>query len=75
MEARAFNKALKEAYPFVERASHPYKIWCSECKFARQYFALIQSGEVQARFYGQWSLSQLGKRKPQPAAEGQLSFI
>jgi hypothetical protein len=75
MEAKAFDKALREAYPFGEKVNHPYRIWCSECKLARRYFALVQSGKAEARFYGQWSLSQLGKRKPQPVVEGQLSFI
>jgi len=25
------RKALKLAYPWGERAMHPYKIWCDEC--------------------------------------------
>lgn len=25
-----FKRALREAYPFGQRAYHPYKIWCSE---------------------------------------------
>ena len=28
---RAKRQALREAYPFGERANHPYRIWCEEC--------------------------------------------
>jgi len=27
--------ALRNAYPYGERAMHPYKIWCDEIKFQR----------------------------------------
>jgi len=33
---KTLRKALREAYPFGERAYHPYKIWCDEVK--RQLF-------------------------------------
>lgn len=29
-DAKAIRKALRDAYPFGERAMHPYKIWLSE---------------------------------------------
>lgn len=29
-DQKQIKKALKEAYPYGERARHPYKIWCSE---------------------------------------------
>lgn len=29
---KAKRKALKEAYPWGQRAMHPYKIWCDEVK-------------------------------------------
>jgi len=31
-DSPARRKALKDAYPFGERAMHPYKIWLSEIK-------------------------------------------
>lgn len=30
---KALRKALCEAYPFGQKAYHPYKIWCDEIKF------------------------------------------
>lgn len=35
MEEKEIKKALREAYPFGERAYHPYKIWCDEIKVQR----------------------------------------
>ena len=32
---KEIRKALKEAYPFGERAMHPYKIWLDEIKRQR----------------------------------------
>ncbi len=32
-ELKALKKEISEAYPFGERARHPYKIWCSEVQF------------------------------------------
>lgn len=29
-DLKLVRKALREAYPFGERAMHPYKVWCSE---------------------------------------------
>jgi hypothetical protein len=29
---KEIRKALREAYPWGERAMHPYKIWCDEIK-------------------------------------------
>lgn len=29
---KKLKKALREAYPFGERANHPYKIWLDEIK-------------------------------------------
>lgn len=34
LDERATRKALRDAYPFGERAMHPYKIWLDE--LARQ---------------------------------------
>lgn len=34
-DEKAIRKALKEAYPFGERAYHPYKIWLDEIKVQR----------------------------------------
>ena len=31
-DKKALRKALREAYPFGERARHPYKIWLDEVK-------------------------------------------
>lgn len=31
-DRKALNKALRDAYPFGERAHHPYKVWLSEIK-------------------------------------------
>jgi hypothetical protein len=33
-----FRKALRDAYPFGERAHFPYKVWCSEQKLALARF-------------------------------------
>lgn len=34
LEDKALEKHVQAAYPYDERANHPYKIWCSE--FNRQ---------------------------------------
>lgn len=28
---KTIRRALRDAYPWGERAMHPYKIWCDEC--------------------------------------------
>ena len=28
---KTIRRALREAYPWGERAMHPYKVWCDEC--------------------------------------------
>ena len=33
---KEIKKALREAYPWGERAMHPYKIWCDEIKRQRK---------------------------------------
>lgn len=35
-DEKVIRKALTEAYPFGERAMHPYKIWLSEIKDQRK---------------------------------------
>jgi hypothetical protein len=32
---KEIKKALQNAYPYGERARHPYKIWCDEIKTQR----------------------------------------
>lgn len=32
---KEIRMALREAYPFGERAYHPYKVWCDEIKRQR----------------------------------------
>ncbi len=32
---KEIRKALKQAYPWGQRAMHPYKIWCDEIKVQR----------------------------------------
>jgi hypothetical protein len=36
LEEPDIKKALREAYPFGERAYHPYKIWLDEIKVQRK---------------------------------------
>lgn len=31
-DEKTIRKVLKDAYPWGERAMHPYKIWCDEIK-------------------------------------------
>lgn len=31
---KELKRILREAYPFGERAMHPYKVWCEEVKAA-----------------------------------------
>ncbi len=33
---KEIRKALRDAYPFGQRAMHPYKIWCDEIKVQRR---------------------------------------
>jgi len=40
------RKALKEAYPWGERAHHPYKIWLDECKIQLGLKKVKVKGEV-----------------------------
>lgn len=35
-EETAIRKALQDAYPFGQRAMHPYKIWLDEIKVQRK---------------------------------------
>lgn len=35
-DEKMINKALHDAYPFRERAMHPYKIWLDEIKRQRK---------------------------------------
>mgnify|MGYP001129113003 FL=1 len=28
---KTIRRALRDAYPWGERAMHPYKVWCDEC--------------------------------------------
>jgi hypothetical protein len=30
IDLKAMKKKLREAYPYGERAMHPYKIWCDQ---------------------------------------------
>ncbi len=39
------RKHLRDAYPFGERAMHPYKIWCDAVKKAMRMKYRIQPGE------------------------------
>lgn len=32
---KEIRKALRNAYPYGERAMHPYKVWCDEIKKQR----------------------------------------
>lgn len=32
-DMKVLKKALRDAYPYGERANHPYKIWCSEVRY------------------------------------------
>lgn len=34
-DEKVIRRALVEAYPFGERAMHPYKIWCDEVRRQR----------------------------------------
>jgi hypothetical protein len=34
-DEKTIKKALHDAYPFGERAMHPYKIWCDEVRRQR----------------------------------------
>lgn len=31
-DMKALRRALRDAYPYGERAYHPYKIWCDEIR-------------------------------------------
>lgn len=33
---KEIRRALRDAYPWGQRAMHPYKIWCDEIKVQRQ---------------------------------------
>lgn len=33
---KVIRKALQNAYPYGQRAMHPYKIWCDEIKVQRK---------------------------------------
>jgi hypothetical protein len=34
-EEKAIRRALRDAYPFGQRAMHPYKAWCDEVRRQR----------------------------------------
>lgn len=35
LSEKEIRAALRDAYPYGERANHPYKIWCDEIKVQR----------------------------------------
>jgi hypothetical protein len=47
-DERAVRKALRDAYPFGERAHYPYKVWCDEVRRARSGL-FTQSASCRAR--------------------------
>lgn len=54
-DEKTIKKALREAYPFGERAMHPYKIWCDEIKRQRKLPRLTSAQkrhqrEMQAKY-------------------------
>lgn len=34
---KEIRKCLRNAYPWGERAMHPYKVWCDEIKVQRRF--------------------------------------
>ena len=32
-DMKSLRRELRAAYPFGQRANHPYKIWCSEVRY------------------------------------------
>ena len=78
MELKAWNKRLTKAYPFHERKNHPYQIWLSECKFAREYMAAVAKGKAQARHYVHASEAAIHQRKhgqQRKPVEGQMGLF
>ncbi len=46
MDLAGMKKHISSAYPFGERAMHPYKIWCSEVKLQTKRFAPKPKTEI-----------------------------
>lgn len=44
---KEIKKALLDAYPYGERAMHPYKIWLDEIKVQRGFKKKKKRGEIQ----------------------------
>ncbi len=40
-EEKELRRLISKAYPFGERAMHPYKIWCSEVKNCLVKYGII----------------------------------
>lgn len=43
---KEIRKALREAYPWGERAMHPYKVWCSEVNKQLKSIGIKSRGKV-----------------------------
>jgi hypothetical protein len=66
MDRAAFEKHLRDRYPFGERKYLPYKVWLIEQRLGLQYFDLVASGQRSSRYFPSWSKQRLG----QPAGGG-----
>ena len=45
-QEKEIRKALKDAYPFGQRAMHPYKVWLDEIKRQRGLKPSVKSTET-----------------------------
>ena len=51
-EGAELLKRISAAYPFGERAMHPYKIWLDEVKQVRYWVELPRKGEAAQKTHG-----------------------
>jgi hypothetical protein len=61
MARAAFEKHLRDRYPFGPRKNHPYQSWLIEQRLGLQYFDLVASGQRSSRYFPVWSKHHLGR--------------
>lgn len=55
-DEKTLRKLISQAYPYGERAMHPYKIWCSEVNILlKQRFIKNKPGEQETIDFGLFS--------------------
>ncbi|MEA5469343.1 hypothetical protein [Spirulina sp. 06S082] len=72
---KALKKEISNAYPFGQRANHPYKIWLSEVKSCLEYYEETRFDPKQPPKLKTFSPLKGKTKKSPPPPPGQLSLF